>query len=113
MTRDEKLPDVPTIQEVMDKYQTPDAGRRLVKVMLAAADFFRPHYGPPGIPPERVKILREAYMKTMNDPAFLAEAKKRRLEINPTSGDEIETLVKDIMVQPPAVIERMKALLKK
>jgi hypothetical protein len=52
-------------------------------------------------------------MKTMNDPAFLAEAKKRRLEINPTSGDEIETLVKDIMVQPPAVIERMKALLKK
>jgi tripartite-type tricarboxylate transporter receptor subunit TctC len=81
--------------------------------MLAAADFFRPHYGPPGIPPERVKILREAYMKTMNDPAFLAEAKKRRLEINPTSGDEIETLVKDVMVQPPSVIERMKALLKK
>jgi tripartite-type tricarboxylate transporter receptor subunit TctC len=113
MTRDEKLPDVPTIHEVMDKYQTPDGGRRLVKVMLAAEEFFRPHYGPPGIPPERVKILREAYMKTMNDPAFLAEAKKRRLEINPTSGNEIETLVKDIMVQPPAVIERMKALLKK
>ena len=75
-TRDEKLPDVPTIHEVMDKYQTPESGRRLVTAMLAAEEFFRPHYGPPGIPPERVKILREAYMKTMNDLAFLAEAKK-------------------------------------
>ena len=81
--------------------------------MLAAEEFFRPHYGPPGIPPERVKILREAYMKTMQDPAFLAEAKKRKLEINPSSGEEMDALIKQIMVQPPAVIERMKKLLGK
>ena len=92
----------------MDKYQTPESGRRLVTAMLAAEEFFRPHYGPPGIPPERVKILREAYVKTMNDPAFLAEAKKRRLEINPTSGEEMDTLIKEVMVQPSEVIERMK-----
>jgi len=112
-TRDEKLPDVPTIHEVMGKYHTPEQGRRLVTAMLAASDFFRPHYGPPGIPPERVKILREAYTKTMKDPAFLAEAKKRKLEINPTSGEEMDALIKDVMDQPPAVIERMKKLLGK
>ena len=112
-TRDEKLPDVPTFNEVMDKYNTPESGRRLVTVMLAAAEFFRPHYGPPGIPPERVKILREAYMKTLKDPEFLAEAKKRRLEINPTSGEEMDALIKEVMVQSPATIERMKKLLGK
>jgi tripartite-type tricarboxylate transporter receptor subunit TctC len=112
-TRDEKLPDVPTIQELMDKYHTPESGQRLVKAMLASAEFFRPHYGPPGIPPERVKILREAYMKTMEDPAFLAEAEKRKLQISPTSGEEMDAFIKEVMVQPPEVIERMKKLLQK
>jgi len=111
--RDERLPDVPTIHEVMDKYNTPESGRRFVTTMLASGEFFRPHYGPPGMRPEHVKILREAYMKTMQDPAFLAEAKKRRLEISPTGGEELEALVKDLMAQPPAVIERMKKLLEK
>ncbi len=112
-TREERLPDVPTIFELMDKYNAPESGRRLVTVMLASSDFFRPHYGPPGIPPERTQILREAYMKTMRDPAFLAEAKKRRLEISPTSGEEMDALVKEVMVQPPEIIERMKKLLGK
>jgi len=111
--RDERLPDVPTINEVMDKYNAPESGRRLVTVMLAAGEFFRPHYGPPGIPPERVKILREAYMKTMKDPEFLAEAKKRKLEIAPTSGEEMDALIKEVMSQPPETIERMKKLLQK
>ncbi|MGH7798006.1 MAG: Bug family tripartite tricarboxylate transporter substrate binding protein [Candidatus Binatia bacterium] len=112
-TRDEKLPDVPTLYEVMDAYKTPESGRRLVTAMLASSEFFRPHYGPPGMRPEHVRILREAYAKTMKDPAFLTEAKHRKLEINPTSGDALEALVKDVMSQPPAVIERMKQMLGK
>jgi hypothetical protein len=63
--------------------------------------------------PEHVKILREAYLKTMKDPAFLAEAKLRKLEIHPTSGEEMDDLIKEVMSQPPAVIERMKKLLGK
>ncbi|MGH7887339.1 MAG: Bug family tripartite tricarboxylate transporter substrate binding protein [Candidatus Binatia bacterium] len=110
-TRDERLPDVPTINEILNKHNVPEIGRRLVTVMLASEEFFRPHYGPPGMRPEHVNILREAYMKTLNDPAFLAEAKKRRLEISPTSGEEMDTVIKEVMTQPPAVIERMKKLL--
>jgi hypothetical protein len=49
----------------------------------------------------------------MNDPALLADAQKRRWDLAPSSGEELETTAKEIMVQPPAVIERMKRLLEK
>jgi hypothetical protein len=68
---------------------------------------------PPGISPERFKILREAFAKTMSDREFLAEAKTRNLEIKPTAGGKLETLAKSIVVQPPEVIDRMKKLLGK
>ena len=58
----------------------------------------------PGTPPERVKILREAYLKALRDPELLAEAKKGRLDIEPTSGEELEALVREIFDSPPEVI---------
>ena len=51
--------------------------------------------------------------KILNDREFLAEAKKRNLEIKPTAGEELEKLAKEIVVQPPKVIEQMKKLLGK
>jgi tripartite-type tricarboxylate transporter receptor subunit TctC len=58
-----------------------------------------------------VKILREAFMKAMTDPELLDDAKKKRLELDPVSGEELETLAKEIMTQPAEVIARMKKLL--
>ena len=55
--------------------------------------------------------MREAFTKTINDPALLADADKRKWDIDPLSGDELEATAKEIMVQPPEVIERMKKLL--
>jgi tripartite-type tricarboxylate transporter receptor subunit TctC len=95
----------------MDKYKTTDAGRRLAKVILAAGDFGRPIVAPPGVPADRLKILRDAYDKAINDPALLAEAEKRRLEIDPTRWDEMESLAKDLTNTPPDVVERMSKLL--
>jgi len=63
--------------------------------------------------PDQVKILREAFAKTLSDQEFLAEAKRRNLEIKPTAGPELEKLAKAIVVQPPEVIDRMKKLLGK
>ena len=60
---------------------------------------------------EHVKTLREAFGKTMKDPEFLAETKKKRLDIDPTSGEEVEALTKDLMNQPPEVIERLKKMM--
>ena len=111
--RDEKLPDVPTIWELMDRHKTPEATRRLVRVLLAPDELGRPYIGPPGVPSDLVKILRDAFMKTMSDPDLLAEAKKRDWGLNPTRGEELEAMAKELMVQPPEVIESMRKLLAK
>ena len=65
---------------------------------------------PPGTPPDRVKILREAYARALKDPDLLAEVKKSRIEVDPSTGGEIETLVNEIMHQPPEVVELLKKL---
>lgn len=109
--KDERLPDTPTIHELMDRYKTPEAGRRLATVMLASGALGRPMLGSPGIPPDRVKILREAFDKTMKDPDFLAEIKKRKYELEPRRGEDLERVVKESMSQPQEIIQRMKKVL--
>jgi tripartite-type tricarboxylate transporter receptor subunit TctC len=109
--RDARLKETPTIYELMEKYKTPDSGRSLAKLILAAGDFGRPLVAPPGVPAERVKILRDAFDKAIKDPALLAEAEKRRLEIDPTSAQEMDTLAKEVMASPPEVVARMRKLL--
>jgi len=106
-----KLPDVPTVYELMEKYKTPEATKRLAKVLLSSGDLGRPFIAPPGMAADRVKILRDAFAKAMNDPALLADAQKRKWDLDPLAGEELETIAKEIMVQPPEVIERMKKLL--
>lgn len=109
--RDARIPDVPTIYELMDKHGTSEIIRRLASVLLSPGDFGRPLLGPPGIAPDRLKLLREAFTKTMNEPEVLAEAKKYGWETNFLSGDEMAVLAKEVTAQPPEVIERMKKLL--
>jgi tripartite-type tricarboxylate transporter receptor subunit TctC len=111
--RDSRLPEVPTLNELMDEYKTPESSRRLAKLVLASGDLGRPIMGPPGVPADRVKILRQAFLKALSDPELLAIAEKQRLEIEPTSGEELEALAKEVMAQPPEIIERMKMLLGK
>lgn len=111
--RDERLADLPTLYELMDQYKTSENDRRLADVVLASNIFGRPYAAPPGISPERLQMFREAFRKTTSDREFLAEAKKRNLEIKPTGGEELQKLAKEIIVQPPEVIERMKKLLGK
>ena len=106
-----KLPEVPTVYELMDTYKAPEATKRLAKVMLSSGDLGRPFVGPPAMTVDRVKVLREAFMKAMNDPALLADAQKRQWDLDPLGGEELEAVSKEIMVQPPEVIERMKKLL--
>jgi tripartite-type tricarboxylate transporter receptor subunit TctC len=111
--RDAKLADVPTVNDLMEEYKTPEATRRLATLMLASGDFGRPIIATPGIPPERVKMLREAFAKALKDPALLEEAKKKRLEIDPLTGEEIEALAKEVLATDKEVIGRMEKLLGK
>jgi len=109
--RDPRLPDTPTIFELMDQYKTPDQSRRVATVILAGGVFGRPLVGPAGIPPERLKILRSAVAGALKDPELKAEAEKRSYELDPVSGEEMQRLAKEVMSQPPVVIERMRKVL--
>jgi tripartite-type tricarboxylate transporter receptor subunit TctC len=95
----------------METHKTPDATKRLARVLLSSGDHGRPFIAPPGMAADRVKILRDAFNKAMSDPALLADAQKRKWDLDPLSGEELEATAKEIMVQPPEVIERMKKLL--
>jgi len=109
--RDPRMLDVPTIHELMNEYKTPAPTRALVTAILASGDLGRPFITPPGVPAERLKILRDAFRKTMADPAFLADVKARKLEADPDFGEELETIAKEAVSQSRDTVERMKKIL--
>jgi tripartite-type tricarboxylate transporter receptor subunit TctC len=109
--RDSRAADVPTTHEIFDQYKVSASNRRVANIVLAAGDFGRPMMATPGTPADRVKILRDAFLKTLSDPEAAAEAKKSRMDIDPTPGEELESLVKEIFDAPPEVAERVKKIL--
>ncbi|HEV8723376.1 MAG TPA: tripartite tricarboxylate transporter substrate-binding protein [Candidatus Binatia bacterium] len=109
--RDARIKDVPTLNELMQQYKTAESGRRLAKVILTAATLGRPIAAPPGVSADRVKVLRDAYAKTMTDPELLAETAKLGWDVQPLTGQELEVLAKEVIAQPKDVIERMKWVL--
>jgi tripartite-type tricarboxylate transporter receptor subunit TctC len=111
--RDRRLQDTPTIYELMDRFKTSTAGRNLTTLVLAGGQFGRPYVLPPNTPPDRVKIIREAFEKVLADESVLAEGKKRKLEFDATSSQDLEKLAKDVISQPPETVAKMKQLLGK
>jgi tripartite-type tricarboxylate transporter receptor subunit TctC len=108
--RHPQLPDVPTVWELMEKHRIAETTRGLARVLLAPDDVGRALFAPPGVPAERLRTLREGFIKTMNSSDVVAEARRRGFEPNPLSGEEIEGLVKQL-VQSQEVIQRMKTFL--
>lgn len=109
--RDARLPEVPTVNEILDKRKAPDVTRRLAVVLMAPDAIGRPLIAPPGMPADRLAMLREAMIKGLADPEFKAEAQKRGWEVEPVTGQELEAIARKVVVQPPDVIERMKKVL--
>ena len=108
--RDARLPEVPTLLELMDKYKTPEVGRRFARVVLAGDELGRPMVAPPGVTGDRVKTLRAAYSSALKDADLIGEVARSRLDMEPSTGEEIQALYKELMNQPREVIERVKKL---
>ncbi|HZS63504.1 MAG TPA: hypothetical protein VFA53_03260, partial [Xanthobacteraceae bacterium] len=70
-----------------------------------------PYVAPPGVPADRVAALRKAFMDTMADKEFLAEAEKQKLEITPISGEEVQQIIVDSYKTDPAVVKKTAELL--
>jgi tripartite-type tricarboxylate transporter receptor subunit TctC len=109
--KNHRLPHTPTIWELMEQEKVTEANKRLARVVLGPGSFGRPILATPGIPYDRVKMLRDAYNQMLKDPEFLADANKRQWEIHPVSGEKLEALAKEVINQPPEIIERMKKVM--
>jgi len=107
----EKHPDLPDVPVIVDLAKTTEQ-MQIIKLIFARQVVGRPYLAPPGIPKDRLEILRKAFMETMVDQDFLADANKSKLEIAPVTGDKVEALVKEIYETPPAVAQKAGALLK-
>ncbi|MGH7033290.1 MAG: Bug family tripartite tricarboxylate transporter substrate binding protein [Stellaceae bacterium] len=99
-----KHPDLPDVPLIMDLTKDPDE-RAALRLIFARQSVARPYAAPPGLPAERVAALRKAFDDTMKDPAFVAEADKTRLEVEPVSGEEVQALVSEIYQSSPKVVK--------
>lgn len=94
-------------------YAKTDEGQKLIKALVhSVGPTARPYVLPPGTPKDRVQILRKAFIDTVKDPEFLADATKAKLDINPLDGAELEKNVKDVFNLDPKLIPRAKEILK-
>lgn len=109
--RDERVPETPTIYEIFDREKVPEPSRRVAQVILAAETVGRPLIAPPATPPDHLKTLRSAFQQALKDPGLVPEAKKGRMDIEPVSGEQLEKLIKEVLDQPPEVLNRVKKML--
>jgi tripartite-type tricarboxylate transporter receptor subunit TctC len=105
-------PELKNIPVSYEMAKSEEAKILMATVLRANSPTVRPFMAPPGTPEERVQILRKAFIATMTDPDLVAEAKKASLDINPLDGAELEQNVREIFKVEPALIAKLKEILK-
>ena len=106
LERSRELPALPWLFDLLAS----EDDRRMIALLIGPAAMARPFAAPPGLPPERTRLLRAAFAATMSDPEFLADAARMQAEIAPTDGDEVQAIVARIYATPRPLVERVKSL---
>jgi tripartite-type tricarboxylate transporter receptor subunit TctC len=105
------FPDIPNVPLAISLASSEEA-RQLIRIGVHnASALARPFALPPGTPEDRVATLRRAFMDTLKDPAFLAEAEKAKLAIEPVTGQEMAQLIAEEFTLNPALIAKLKKVL--
>jgi len=105
-------PELPKVPLAIDYVKT-EEGRQLIEVGIHDMSALTRSYAlPPGTPKERVQLLRKAFMETMKDREFLADAKKSRLDVDPLAGEEMEKTVAGFFKLNPSLVAKLKEVLK-
>lgn len=107
----QKMPEVPAHVPLIKDYVKNPAERAALDVIFMSTVLARPYIAPEGIPAERVKALRSAFIKALEDPELLAEAKKRDLTIDPTSGERMQQIIDEAYRLPAATVETVRRAL--
>jgi len=108
MERSKDFPDVPAVGELAKDGRTKD----ILEFALAYQNMDRPVIAPPGVPAERIALLRKAFEDAMKDPAFLADAKKMRLSLDARSGDSVAKIIARTYAKPKSIVRETAAMMK-
>lgn len=106
-----KEPDLPNVPFFLDLVRGDPRREPVAQFMSYAVSIARPFAAPPGVPAERATLLRRAFDETMKDPAFLADAKGLRLEIDPMTGEQVQDVVRRVLGTPRPVISQIQTVL--
>jgi len=104
-----KLRDLPDVPSALDLVREPES-KQGMELILMRQEAGRPFAAPPGVPADRLAALRTAFQETLRDPAFVSEAEKTQLEIEPMTGEEIEAMLAKAYAAPKAIVQRAAAL---
>jgi tripartite-type tricarboxylate transporter receptor subunit TctC len=107
MAREAELPDTPLLLDQPVKAED----KPLLEFMSKAITVGRPVATTPGVPAERVAALRKAFMETLEDPEFIAEAKQQNAEVRPMTGQVLEATIRELIEAPQSVRDRVKIAL--
>ena len=105
-------PELPNVPLAIDYAKTDEAKRLINALVHSVGPTARPYVLPPKTPKEQVMTLRNAFMQTMKDPEFLAEATKAKLDINPLDGAELERDVREVFNLDKVLLPKAKEILK-
>ena len=105
LKRDPLLPDTPSLQDVIQN----EGQREVFELVRGYAPMNRPIFAPPDMPADRLEALRKAFLDTMKDPAYLAEAARLKLDVDPLDGAGVDVIVKRLYASPKSVIDKVKA----
>ena len=107
LKRDAEHPELPLMME----FGKTESDRALLRLFSADIAVGRPFLAPPGAPPERVEVLRRAFDKVVSDPAFLKEARDAQVDVSPVKGEDLQSIVIDIVSTPRDVVARAREAL--
>jgi hypothetical protein len=107
----ESRPELKGVPNVMTLARNEEDKQQL-EYLYAGQDIGRPFVAPPGLPSERLKMLREAFGATMKDPEFVADVKRNKFDLEPVDGDQLAALINKIYATPKPIIERVSNLIK-
>lgn len=105
----ERHPELQNLPRMIDLAKNED-DRQLLNLFSLPNSIGRSVVAPPGLPEDRVRQLRSAFMSVMKDPAFLADLEKSKMEIDPLSGEELQKVLTSSGNFPPALIERARQI---
>lgn len=107
LERHPELPNVPLAEELARTQEE----RQVIRLSSSTNAISKPLVAPPGVPADRVAVLRQAFVATMQDPELLREAENANIDLSVKRADQVETILNGVLNSPSDIAQRLKAVL--